>query len=75
MGIKSKELVHLHLGGLKLAKFVSNLLNLGDQNDVTPQSTEPKVIVSFHEESMPLLGLKWKTTMKLKLRVAVLPVQ
>ena len=59
-GNRSQELVHLfHSGGLKLAKFVSIVVNWASQNDVTPQSTEPKVFASFKEESLNLLGLKW----------------
>ena len=58
--IKSKELVHLlHLGGFKLAKFVSNVPYLADQIAVSAQSTEPKVLVSCKEESTHVLGLKW----------------
>ena len=42
---RSEEFVHLfHLGGLKLTKFVSNVLNLADRIDGSPQSNEPKVI-------------------------------
>ena len=41
---RSKELVHL--GGFKLTKFVSNVPNLADRIDGSPQSTEPKVIVT-----------------------------
>ena len=57
---RSKELVHLlHLGGFKLTKFVSNVPNLADRIDGSPQSTEPKVIASYKEESLHVLGLKW----------------
>ena len=60
---RSKELVHLlHLGGFKLTKFVSNVQNLADRIDGSPQSTEPKVIVSFQEDSSHVLGLKWDHT-------------
>ena len=55
----SKELVQLlHLGGFKLTKFVSNVPNLADRIDGSPQSTEPKVIASSKEESSHVLGLK-----------------
>ena len=48
---RSKELVHLlNLGGFKLTKFVSNVPNLADRIDGSPQSTEPKVIVSCEED-------------------------
>ena len=57
---RSKELVHLlHLGGFKLIKFVSNVPNLADRIDGSPQSTEPKVIAESKEESSHVLGLKW----------------
>ena len=57
---RSKELVLLlHLGGFKLTKFVSNVPNLADRIDGSPQSTEPKVIASSKEESSHVLGLKW----------------
>ena len=57
---RSKELVHLlYLGGFKLTKFVSNVSNLADQIDGSPQSTEPKVIASSKEDSSQVLGLKW----------------
>ena len=60
---RSKELVHLlHLGGFKLTKFVSNVQNLADRIDGSPQSTEPKVIVSCQEDSSHVLGLKWDHT-------------
>ena len=53
-------LVHLfHLVGFKLTKFVSNVPNLADQIDGSPQSTEPKVNASSKEESSHVLGLKW----------------
>ena len=56
---RSKELVHLlHLGGLKITKFVSNVPDLADRNDGSPQSTEPTVIVSCQEDSSHVLGLK-----------------
>ena len=66
---RSKEFVHLlHLGGFKLTpsrwvqayvRFVSNVPNLADRIDGSPQSTEPKVIVSCQEDSSHVLGLKW----------------
>ena len=57
---RSKELVHLlHLGGFKLTNFVSNVPNLADRIDGSPQSTEPKVIASSKEDSSHVLGLKW----------------
>ena len=57
---RSKELVPLlHLDGFKLTKFVSNVQNLGDRIDGSPQSNEPKVIASSKEESSHVLGLKW----------------
>ena len=57
---RSKELVHLlHLVGFKLTKFVSNVPNLAGRNYGSPQSTEPKVIVSSQEDSSHVLGLKW----------------
>ena len=60
---RSKALVHLlHLGGLKFTKFVSNVPDLADRIDGSPQSTEPKVIVSFQEDSSHVLGLKWDHT-------------
>ena len=59
---RSKELEHLHLGGFKLTKFVSNVPNLADGIDGSPQSTEPKVIVSCQEDSSHVLGLKWDHT-------------
>ena len=60
---RSKELVHLfHLGGFKLTKFESNVPNLADRIDGSPQSTEPKVIVSCQEDSSHVLGLKWDHT-------------
>ena len=56
---RSKELVHLlHLGGLNLTMFVSNIPNLADQINGSPQSTEPKVIASSMEDSSHVLGLK-----------------
>ena len=61
--IRSKELVHLlHLGGFKLTKFVSNMPNLADRIDGSPQSTEHKVIVSCQEDSSHVLGLMWDHT-------------
>ena len=60
---RSKELVHLlHLGGLKLTKFVRNVPNLADRIDGSPQSTEPKVIVPCQKGSSHVLGLKWDHT-------------
>ena len=60
---RSKELVHLlHLGGFKLTKFVSNVPNLADRIDDSPQSTEPRVIVSCQEDSSHVLGFKWDHT-------------
>ena len=56
---RSKEMVHLlHLVGFKLTKFVSNVPNLADRTDDSPQSTEPEVIVSCQEDSSHVLGLK-----------------
>ena len=53
---RSKESVHLlHPGGFKLTKFVSNVPNLVDRIDGSPQSTEPKVIVSCQEDSSHVL--------------------
>ena len=49
----------LHLGGFKLIKFVSNVPNLADRIDGSPQSTEPKVIASSKEETSHVLGLNW----------------
>ena len=55
-----KELVHLlHLGGFELTKFVSNVPNLVDRIDGSPQSTEPKIIASSKDDSSNVLGLKW----------------
>ena len=60
---RSKESVHLsHLGGFKLTKFVSNVPNHADRIDGSPQSAEPKVIVSCQEDSSHVLGLKWDHT-------------
>ena len=60
---KSKEWAHLlHLGGLKLTKFVSNVPKLADSILGSPQSAENKVIVSCHKDSLHLLGLKWDNT-------------
>ena len=57
---RSKELVHhLHLGGFKLTKSVSNVSNLADRIDGSTQSTEPKVTASSKEDSSNVLGLKW----------------
>ena len=58
---RSKELVHL-LGGFKLTKIVSNVPNQADRIDGSPQSTEPKVIVSYQEDSSHVLGLMWDHT-------------
>ena len=56
---RSKELVHLlHLGGFKLKKFISNVPNLVDRIDGSPQPTEPKVSVSSQEYSLRVFGLK-----------------
>ena len=51
-----------NLGGFKLKKFISNLPKLADRIDSSPQSTEPKVIVSCQEDSSHVLGLKWDHT-------------
>ena len=60
---RSKELVHLlHLGGFMLKKFVSNVSDLADRIDGSPQSNEPKVIVSCQEDSSHKLRLKWDHT-------------
>ena len=57
---RSKELVHLlHLSGFKLTKLLSNIPNLADRIDGSPQSTETKVIASSKEDSSYVLGLKW----------------
>ena len=57
------ELLHLlHIAGFKLTKFVSNVPNLADRIDGSPQSTEPKVIVSCQEDSLHVLGRKWDHT-------------
>ena len=57
---RSKELLHLlHLGGFKLTKFVSNVPNLADRIDGSPQSIETKVIALSKEGSSHGLGLKW----------------
>ena len=57
--IRSQVLVRLlHLGGVRLTKFVSNVPDLADQIDGSDQSTEPKVIISSKEESMHELGLQ-----------------
>ena len=50
------------MSGSKLTKFVSNVPNLADRIDGSPQSTEPKVIVSCQEDSSHVLGLKWDHT-------------
>ena len=56
---RSKELVHLlHLGGFKLTKFVSNVPNLADQIDESPQSFQTKVTTSSKEEPSHVLRLK-----------------
>ena len=58
--IRLEELIHLlHLGGFKLAKFVSNVPDLADQIDLSAHSTEPKAIGSSKEELMHVPGLKW----------------
>ena len=60
---RSKELVHLlHLGGFKLTNFVGNVPDLADRIDGSPQSTEPKIIVSCEEDSLHVLWLKWDHT-------------
>ena len=59
---RSKELLHLHLGGFKLRKVVSNVPNLADQIDGSPQSTGPKAIVSCQEDSSHVLRLKFDHT-------------
>ena len=57
---RSKELVHLlHLSGFKLTKFVSNVPNLADRIDGSPQSTKPNITASSKEDSSHMLGLKW----------------
>ena len=57
---RSKELAHLlHLGGFKLTKFVSNVPNLADRIDGSPQYTEPKFFASSKEETSHVLGLRW----------------
>ena len=57
---RSKELVHLlHLGGLKLTKFVSNVPNVAVRIEGSPQSTEPKVIAPSKEDSLHVLRLNW----------------
>ena len=43
-------------------QFVSNVSNLANQIDGSPQSTEPKVIVSCQEDPSHVLGLKWDHT-------------
>ena len=56
---RSKELVHfLDVGGFKLTMFVSNVPNLADQIDGSPQSTEPKLLASSMEKSAHVLWLK-----------------
>ena len=57
---KSKELVHLlRLGGFKITKLVRNVsTRLIKLIDGSLQSTKPKVIASFKEESSHELGLK-----------------
>ena len=58
-----KELVHLfHLGGFKLTKFVSNVPNLAARKNGSPQSAEPKVILSCQKDSLHLVELKWDQT-------------
>ena len=39
-----------------------NVPNLADRIDGSPQSAEPKVIVSCQEESSQVLGLRWDLT-------------
>ena len=57
---RPKELVYLlHISGFKLTKFVSNVPNLADRIDGSPQTTEPKVILPCQEDSSHVLGLKW----------------
>ena len=58
----SQELAHLHLGGFKLTKFVSNVRNPADRIDASPQYTETRVIVSCQDDSSQVLGLKWDHT-------------
>ena len=60
---RSKVLAHLLLLGVfKLSKFVSNFSNLVDWIDASPQSSEPTVIVSCHEDSSRVLGINWDHT-------------
>ena len=50
--IRSNKMVNLlHLDGFKLTKFVSNVPNLADRIDGSPQTTEPKVMVSCQKDS------------------------
>ena len=59
---RSKEKVYLlHLVGFKLKKFVSIVPNLADQIDGSPQSTGPKVFVSYQEDSSHVLRAKGKS--------------
>ena len=54
---RSKELVQLlHLGGFKLTKFVSNVQNLADRIDGSPQSTEPKKLPHLRRNLRTCLG-------------------
>ena len=56
--IRSKEWVHLfHIGVFKLTKFVNNVPDLADGIDGSAQATKRKVIVSYTEESMHVLGV------------------
>ena len=48
--------------GSSLQSFSSNVPDLADRIDGSPQSTEPKVIVSCQEDSSHVLGLKWDHT-------------
>ena len=58
-----KEMAQLlHLCGVKLTKFLTNVPNLADRIEGSLQSTEPKVIVSCQEDSSHVLGLKWDHT-------------
>ena len=55
-----KEWVHLlHLEAFKLTKFLSNVPNLADQIDGSPQFTQTKVIASSKKESLHVHGLNW----------------
>ena len=60
---RPKELVHLlHFGGFQLTKLVSNVPKPADRIDGSPQTTEPKVIVSCQEDSSQVIELKWDHT-------------